>query len=418
MLGRVLNTHQQWICRRLADAGLVVTRQVAVADNASSIRDAVREALGRADLVLTTGGLGPTADDLTRECLAALLGQPLVEDPSVRAHIASIFSARRRQPPDRVMVQALVPEGADVLPNAHGTAPGLSLEVPAGRFGPQAALLIMLPGPPRELRPMFDDQVMPLLRQRWASLAAFRCVTLRTCGVGESWVEERLAPLLAPLIANGLEIGYCARPGEVDVRLAGRGSDGESLVGEAEEVVCRELADHLYGKDDEPLESVVIRLATHHALSLAVAESCTGGLLAHRLTNVPGASRVFWGGWVTYDNFAKVHQLDVDEAILQKEGAVSEACAMAMAEGARRHSGATVAASITGIAGPDGGSPEKPVGTVYVAVSSATRGTVVRKFHHPFDRETFKNVTTQQALDLLRRQLIEQGSANPETPPA
>lgn len=403
MLGRVLNSHQRWLCRELADQGWVVTRQVAVPDDADSIRAAVAEALGRADLVIATGGLGPTSDDLTRDQIAALLGRRLVEHAETRENLARYFAARRRTMPARVLIQAQVPEGAIVFPNQHGTAPGLALEVPGPRSRP--AWLILLPGPPRELHPMFREQVLPLLRERLPAAAAFHCLTLHTCGLGESWVEEQLAPILPPFLARGLEVGYCARTGEVDVRLVARGPAGEGLLREAEQPVRERLGDHVFGTGDDSLEEVVVTLAGRLQARLALAESCTGGFVAHRLTNVPGASRVFWGGWITYDNTAKEQELGVPRAILESAGAVSEDCARAMAEGARARAGATHALAITGIAGPSGGTPEKPVGTVYIALAVEGSATRVRRFVNAWDRETFKYVTSQQALDLLRRAL-------------
>lgn len=406
MLGRVLNSHQRWLCRRLADAGCPVTRQVAVADTATTIREAVSEALRRAELVITTGGLGPTADDLTRDRVAELLGRRLVEDPGARAGVLEFFSARGRSVPERVLVQALVPEGARVLTNANGTAPGLAIEVEAGRFGPHAAWLIMLPGPPRELYPMFDGQVQPLLRAVLPPAVPFHCLTLRTTGLGESWVEERLDPHLPPWRARGLEVGYCARTGEVDVRLVARGEAGGALVEAAGAMVREQLGSAVYGTGDEAIEAAVIALAAERGARLTVAESCTGGLLAHRLTNVPGASEVFWGGWIAYDNAAKQTLLGVDATVLKERGAVSEDCAAAMAEGALARAVATHAVSITGIAGPTGGTPDKPVGTVFIGLAQAGGRTEVLRRLHPYDRETFKQVTTQHALDSLRRRLL------------
>ncbi|MGE4182510.1 MAG: competence/damage-inducible protein A [Limisphaerales bacterium] len=405
MLGRVLNTHQQWICRRLADLGWPCNRQTAVPDTGAGIRDAAGEALGRADWVITTGGLGPTSDDVTRDYIAELLGRELVVHEPTLERIRAFFAARNRPMPARVEIQAQVPEGAIVLPNQHGTAPGLALPVEAGRFRATPSWLVMLPGPPRELRPMFDTQLAPLL-QSWAPhREPYRCVTLRTCGLGESWLEERLAPVLPPLLTRGLEIGYCARTGEVDVRLVTRGPEAASLADEAITVILGLLGEHVFGRDEDRLEEVVIRLATERGARLAVAESCTGGYVAHRLTNVPGASAAFWGGWVTYDNDAKQRDLGISAALLAEHGAVSEACAQAMAEGALARSPATHALALTGIAGPTGGTESKPVGTVFIALARRGSATQVRRCLNPFDRETFKYVSSQQALEWLRRDL-------------
>ena len=255
---------------------------------------------------------------------------------------------------------------------------------------------------------MFDHQVVPLLHQ-WAPRSEpYQCLTLRTCGLGESWVEERLGPVLPPLLARGLEIGYCARTGEVDVRLVARGSHAESLVHEAESETRRLLGEHVFGCNDEQLEEVVVRLATSRGARVALAESCTGGYVAHRMTNVPGASAVLWGGWITYDNAAKQRELNVLPSIFETHGAVSETCAAAMAEGALSQSPASHAIAITGIAGPSGCTEQKPVGTVFIALAVRGSATLVKRFFNPFDRETFKYVTSQQALEMLRRSLLSQ----------
>jgi nicotinamide-nucleotide amidase len=415
MLGRVLNTHQQWLCRRLADLGYVVTRQVAVPDTARDIQSAVSEALGRAELVLVTGGLGPTSDDLTRDLIAQLLGKKLRLDEAVLDHIRKRFAARKLPMPKNNEVQALVPEGAVVLSNPNGTAPGLALKIEShtGRDGRppvptspiRTAWLILLPGPPRELRPMFDTLVVPLLQREFPLDAPFVCRTLRTSGIAESLVQEKIASPLGALVADGLEIGYCARSGQVDVRLSARGTGGEKIVREAEAIVQEILGVQIYGFDDETMEVVVVRLLTEQKKTLALAESCTGGGLAHRVTNVPGASAVFLGGLVTYSNEMKQGFLGVRAETLAAHGAVSAAVAREMAEGTRRQTGADYVIAITGIAGPGGGTAEKPVGTVFIGLAGAF-GTVVEHRLNSVERETFKEVTAGQALEMLRTRLI------------
>lgn len=403
LLGRVLNTHQQWLCRQLADLGYVVDRQLAVDDCAPRMLEAVRDALAVADLVIVTGGLGPTSDDRTREVIAGFLGRKLLEDAKVLAHIQNMFAARKRPMPASTRVQALVPEGATVLMNAHGTAPGLVLEAPsAAASAPR--LLVMLPGPPRELRPMFTEQVVPILRERLPLHESFICRTLRTTGLGESMVEERIAGPLQPLTQAGLELGYCARVGEVDVRFTARGAKASDLVADGERITRGLLGDLVFAVDDESLEATVVRLLTERKKTLALAESCTGGFIAHRLTNVPGASAVLLAGLVTYSNEAKQQFLGVRPETLAAHGAVSEAVAREMAEGVRIRTGADYAIAVTGIAGPGGGTGEKPVGTVWLALAGASSTSAHRKFN-AFDRETFKYVSSQQALDLLRLQL-------------
>jgi nicotinamide-nucleotide amidase len=403
MLGRVLNTHQKWLCRRLADLGHVVTRQVAIADAARDIREAVREALSRADLVITTGGLGPTSDDLTRELIAKLLGKKLVENKTVLAHIEKFFAKRNRPRPAKTSVETFVPEGAMVFLNQNGTAPGLAMKIEPNHFraDKKSSWLVMLPGPPRELRPMFDDSVVPLLKREFAD-EIFVCRTLRTSGIGESSVQEKVENDLQPLVKMGLEVGYCARPGAVDVRLTASGAGAEKIVRDGEAVVQKILGANIFGFDDDEIEQVVVQLLMECKKTLALAESCTGGNVAHRLTNVPGASEVFLGGVVSYSNAAKEKFLGVRAESLAAHGAVSEAVAREMAAGAREKFGSDFAMAITGIAGPGGGSPDKPVGTVFIALASST-GVAVKKFLNAWDRATFKEVAATQALEWLRQ---------------
>jgi nicotinamide-nucleotide amidase len=422
MLGRVLNTHQQWLCRRLADLSYAVARQVAVPDTAPDIQSAVREALGRADLVIVTGGLGPTSDDLTRDLIAQLLGKKLRLDDAVLDHIKQRFAARNLPMPKNNEVQALVPEGALVLANPNGTAPGLAMKIESSegqvprapnpeKVGDSQSSplrtqwLVMLPGPPRELRPMFEDRVVPLLRREFPPAAPFVCRTLRTSGIAESRVQEKIGSPLYKLEALGLEVGYCARVGQVDVRLSARGADAERVVREAAAIVQRTFGAQIYGFDDEEIEAVVVRLLTERRKTLALAESCTGGVIAHRVTNVPGASAVFPGGFVTYSNELKQKFLGVRPETLAAHGAVSEAVAREMAEGARRGTGADYALAVTGIAGPGGGTADKPVGTVFIALAGES-GTTVERRINAYERETFKQMTAQQALEKLRVQLI------------
>jgi len=302
----------------------------------------------------------------------------------------------------------MVPAGARVLPNANGTAPGLALEVHPNGFRPggRRSWVVLLPGPPRELRPMFSESVLPLLCQEFPPATAYVCRTLKTTGLGESLVEEKIAGPLEKLLGAGLELGYCARIGEVDVRLAARGADAASLVCQAEEVARQQLGRLVFATDDGTLEGCIVQLLTEREQTLALAESCTGGLMAHRITNVPGASAVLKCGLVTYSNEAKRVFLEVSPAALEEHGAVSELVARQMAEGARRRCQADFAIAVTGIAGPGGGSDAKPVGTVFLALASE-KETIVERHLNPFDRETFKFVASQQALDLIRRALLE-----------
>ncbi len=395
--GRVLNTHQQWLGQQLVTVGYELAHQQTVPDTGIAIQAAVREAIAHSELVIVTGGLGPTSDDITRQRIAELLDTPLEEHANTRDRITAIFRKFKRPMPETVLVQAQVPVGAIVLPNHHGTAPGLAMRTLKG-------WLIMLPGPPRELRPMYADSVAPLLAEKMPPKNSVHIRTLKTMGIGESSVEERISNPLADLLDAGLEIGYCARVGEVDVRLVAHGDGADKMLDGAESIVQEHVGDFIYGRGDDQLEEVIVRELTKRGLTLVVAESCTGGFLAHRITNISGASAVFLAGHCTYSNEAKQETLGVKPETLAGHGAVSEAVACEMAEGARAKHGADFALATTGIAGPTGGTEEKPVGTVFIALAGPN-GTEVINPCNPCDRETFKYVATQQALDLLRRNL-------------
>ncbi len=388
LLGFTVNTHLNYIARQLARIGLRLERQTTVGDGHGDLRVVIAEALARADVLLITGGLGPTSDDCTRDIVAELLNLPLVRDEVTANAISERFRRRNLSMPEQIMVQALVPQGASVLPNRNGTAPGLAVSQ-AGK------LVILLPGPPRELKPMFEEYVLPLL----PAGTAMDCRVFKVAGLPESIVEQKVAPRLADL--PDLELGYCARPGEVEVRVIATPATND----EAEHRIRTALGQRIYGVGDELLEQVVVRLLTQAGKTLAVAESCTGGAIANRLTNVSGASAVFLSGWVTYSNLAKMRDLGVREVALQQFGAVSEEVALAMAEGARQRGRADYALSATGIAGPTGATPEKPVGLVFIGLATPA-GTTVERHSLSFDRETFKWFVSQAALDLLRRALV------------
>ncbi|MSR66557.1 MAG: competence/damage-inducible protein A [Pedosphaera sp.] len=411
MFGNVLNTHQQWLCRQLTDAGWIVSRQTAVSDDGLDIVTAVREALVRSELVIVTGGLGPTSDDITRDEVARLLGRPLAEDVSVRQHILDFFSRRGRVAPASTLVQAQVPEGAIVMHNQYGTAPGLAWVLDPNPFrDSNRAVLLMLPGPPRELRPMFTEQSLPWLQSVFPKPVPLVVRTLRTIGIGETYVEMEIAGPLAKLCERGLQLGYCARTGEVDVRLSARGASAQDLVVQAADIVQTLLGNSIYGEGEQRLEEVVLRECASQGRTLALAESCTGGHIANRLTDIPGASAVLVAGWVAYSNESKVRQLRVSQQTLDSHGAVSEAVAREMAEHARQESNADYALAVTGFAGPDGGTASDPVGTVFIALATS-RGTEVSRRANYYERGTFKYVTTQQALELLRREVLGIGNS-------
>lgn len=404
LLGAVANAHAPWIAQKLGEIGATLSRQTCVADEGEGIRFALGEAMARADLVITTGGLGPTSDDVTRATVVEMLGLETRIDPQVLDNIRE--RSRRRGAPmlDSMKSQAVVPATATVFSNAHGTAPGLGVP---GRS--PCRWLLMLPGPPRELHPMFTEQALPWIRARFADLLpVVECRVLHVVGYGESRVEELVESRLRTV--ENLRIAYCARPGEVDLRLLIRAKDARVARQSADcaEAIAREaLGEAIFGVGEETLEHAVVALLRARRATLATAESCTGGYLAHRITLVSGSSECFKQGWITYSNDAKATQLGVPGHLLVEHGAVSEPVARAMAEGARDRAGTTWALSTTGIAGPGGGTPEKPVGVVFLALAGP-RGTVCARHRFPLDRESFKFIVAQTALNMLR---LEAGKA-------
>ena len=394
MLGGTINTHLAFIARELFALGLRIQRQATVPDG-DSIREALVESFPRADVVLVTGGLGPTTDDITREIVADLLGLKLEYDGEIWRAIEERFNRRGLRWSERVKLQALRPREAAVLWNPHGTAPGLHFPAMPDRKTPH---IFLLPGPPRELKPMVREKLLPILAALLPARAVAEMRTFRVLGVGESLVEEKVGE---ELIGMGLEVGYCARPGEVDLRLIG----APATLDRATALVKERLGQWIFTTDERELPQVIVETLTARGKKLATAESCTGGMIANQITNVPGSSKVFLAGFVTYANEAKTSALSVDAALIEKHGAVSEPVASAMAEGALRNAGADFALSTTGIAGPDGGSAEKPVGTVFIALAEGGRETIVQRHHFPTDRETFKHIVAQTVMDLLLRRL-------------
>ena len=390
LLGQVLNSHPGYLSGRLAMLGLELARQMAVPDSKEAIAEVLGEAWKRADLVIMTGGLGPTSDDITRDVVAEFFQKPLEYHGEIHEKILGYFRHRNLTPPGMVKVQAMVPKGMEVLANEVGTAPGFWWEE-------KGKMLAVLPGPPRELAPMFEKGVEPRLRGRAKAAEGTRI--LRVYGIGESFVQEKCEAELRKMGFAG--VGYCARPGEVDVRLRSAEAD---LLERGAAFVRETLGEAVYAEGAETMEGVVVRLARAAGVKLATAESCTGGLVASRITDVPGASEIFVGGWVTYANEAKVRELGVKEESLTKYGAVSAAVAGEMAEGARKRAGADWAVSVTGIAGPGGGSPGKPVGLVYLGIAGAGGVETVEKKLVP-ERRTFKGMASQAALDLLRKKI-------------
>jgi nicotinamide-nucleotide amidase len=398
LLGDVLNTHLRFIAREIFQLGLRVDEERTVPDS-PMLQKAFTETFPRAELVFVTGGLGPTSDDITRELVSEFLNLDLLENSPVREAISRRLALRRIPATERIWRQALVPRGGQVLSNENGTAPGIYFSANINPKIPSPHLFL-LPGPPRELEPMFRDFVVPILHQITAASDKLVMRSFRIANMGESIIERKIGD--AVLAVSGVELGYCTRPGEADVRIIGR----SGAVSKAEKIIREKLGDSIFSVADETLAAVLVHLLAEQNQNVAIAESCTGGFLANEITNVPGASKVFVGGFITYSNEEKIRVLGVSRKSIEEFGAVSEQVASEMAEGIRTRTGATYGIATTGIAGPAGGSVEKPVGTVFVALSSENEPTRYEKFFFPSDRETFKQLVAQRAFDLLRKRLL------------
>ena len=393
-----LDTNSLFLTEQLNRLGIELVRKVVVGDDRKQLGDAFREALGRVDLVISIGGLGPTEDDLTRETVAELLGRKLNRDETVLRSIQERFRRLGWQMPEVNVRQAMVPEGATVLKNVQGTAPGLWLET-------NGHIVILLPGPPQELKPMFVEQVEQRLAERAGGARLFTR-DLRVAGMPESEVEQRIAPIYTRY--PEAQTTLLASPGEIQIHLRSWSSDAgaaERLLNEMVERIVMALGENLFSTQGESLEQVVARRLNLHHATIAVAESCTGGLVAERLTRIPGSSSYFLGGVVCYSNEIKSAWVDAPAALIEAKGAVSPEVTCALADGIRRRSGATLGLGITGITGPAGGKPAKPVGTVYVALADSA--TIEhRDFRFAGDRDRIRFQASQAALDLVRRYFL------------
>jgi nicotinamide-nucleotide amidase len=395
--GRIVDTNASWIADKLFEIGVDVTCVIVVGDYADRLEWAWRQALARADVVISTGGIGPTADDLTSETVARVLGVPLEEHAESAARIRRWFASTGRVMPENNLKQALIPRGAVLVPNRLGTAPGY-------RAAAGDRHVVVLPGVPREMKPMMEESVLPWLRAQRGG-AVYLARTFQTFGITESGLDELVAGVVDP--AEG-RVSFRASFPEVSVRVVVHGDPAEArerlaVVGDR---LRAAIGACCYGEGAITMEEAVGRLLRERGLSVAVAESCTGGLVAHRLTNLPGSSAYVRGGIVAYANDAKRRLLGVEEATLEAHGAVSEETAAEMAAGARRALGADVAIATTGIAGPDGGTPEKPVGTVCFGLASAAE-TVAARYQLWGARDWVKLLASQIALEWVRRHLLD-----------
>ena len=408
-LGQSVDTNSAWLAARLAALGIRTERIVVVPDDAAALRDALLQAAGATDAILLTGGLGPTDDDLTRQVLADVVGVPLELDPLSIEHLRAFFAARGRDMPERNTVQALVPRTARAIPNACGTAPGVRIAV-------RGTPCFALPGVPFEMRAMFDRDVAPELRAA-AGGAVLLSRRLQTFGLGESDVGGRIADLMQR--GRDPEVGTTADLGVIGVRInatAMSADEATRRLDDTEAEIRRRLGDAIFGRDDDTLAAVVGRMLTAAAATLSTAESCTGGLLGALITEVAGSSNYYRGGVVSYANEAKIRLLGVSAADVEQHGAVSEAVARAMADGAGRLFDTPYALAVTGIAGPAGGTPEKPVGLVLISLCSPA-GSIARECRFGSDppRQVIRMRAAHTALNLLRLALLRE--TQPVQPP-
>jgi nicotinamide-nucleotide amidase len=392
------DTNSLWFTERLNEIGVEVKLKTIVGDDEARLEETIRDALKRSDIVITTGGLGPTEDDVTRPVSARAIGRELVYHTDIEEHLRERFRSWGREMPDINKRQAFAIEGAEILPNPNGSACGMLVEM-------EGKILAIFPGPPRENQPMFTDHVLPKLRKLSGDILVRRRV-LRVTGMGESAIDEAIAPIYRAY--QNVQTSILFSKVEVEVHLAATSNDENSALATLDELAKR-IADQLgiavFATNGETMEQVIAKLLTDREETVATAESCTGGLIARRLTELPGSSKYFMEGAVTYSNGAKMRTLAVKQETLDKFGAVSSETADEMARGMRERADTDYAISVTGVAGPDGGSEEKPVGTVWFGLADRESVKTV-KVNFPGDRYLIRWRSSQAALDLLRRRLL------------
>jgi competence/damage-inducible protein CinA-like protein len=400
-IGRIVDTNANYIADKLAEIGIEVAAVLTVGDVPERLEWAWRTAIGMADAVISTGGIGPTADDLTTETVARITGHKLWRSEEVLDNIRNIFAAMGREMPENNVKQALFPETAAIIPNSLGTAPGFRMAVTSDGH---TAHLIVLPGVPREMKPMMERSVIPWIAENRGGNTVYVSRVFQTFGISESALDEAVAGLIR---AEEGRVAFRASFPQISVRITVEDKPGmaEQRIEELGERVRAKISSYVYAEGETTMEEVVGRLFRDRKLKLAVAESCTGGLIGHRITNVPGSSAYFKGDLVTYSNDLKVNLLGVSEQTLSRHGAVSEQCVLEMATGARERTGADVAVATSGIAGPEGGTAERPVGTVCIALV-ADEIESSRRYRLRGTRDWIKLLTSQIALDWLRRHVL------------
>ncbi|NLM75156.1 MAG: competence/damage-inducible protein A [Clostridiaceae bacterium] len=398
LMGQIANTNAQFLSRRLNDLGISVYYHSVVGDNPKRLEDSLKIALERANLIITTGGLGPTQDDITKETIASALGLKLVLHEETHKNIRCFFERRNRKMQKNNEKQAYLPENGILIPNNQGTAPGCIVET-------DNKIIVMLPGPPKELIPMFEETVFPYFSKKTGQIIGSRL--LKVFGIGESEMEMRIADILES--QTNPTIAPYVQDGEIVIRVTARCHDeaeAEKMIMPVIEKIKARLGDLIYAYNGENMEEVVVELLKQKGVSLSVAESCTGGMLSARIINVPGASDIFERGYITYSNYAKIEELGVSKDTLKKYGAVSSQTAVEMVEGLVKKTGTRAGISITGIAGPGGGTEEKPVGLVFIALYIDGK-VECREFNLMGDRHRIRNVASLNALNMLRKKLIE-----------
>lgn len=400
LLGQIIDTDAPYMAKILSSLGIDTYYRSTVGDNIQRLSQTLKTAFDRSDIVITIGGLGPTQDDLTKETIAQVLDDDLENDPESEKSIKDYFTKRGLGITASNLKQALIPKSGWAVPNSMGTAPGIIVEK-------NGKIAIALPGPPNEFIPMVTNSIVPYLSAKTESQrSVIESRVLRVIGIGESAAEEKIKSLLA---GNNPSIAPYAKNGEVHLRITAKASDNDSaiqLIDGLESKARSILGNHIYGIDEETLESVVVEKLRKKNLTLALAESCTGGLIANRITNIPGSSEVFLAGLAAYSNEAKINILGVPADIIEKHGAVSRETASAMAEGMMALTNADIALSVTGIAGPGGGAAEKPVGLVYISIAVSNGVETVKNLFNG-SRIDIKHRTSQVALNMIRTHLIE-----------
>lgn len=400
LIGQTIDTNSAWIAQQLNREGIHVKRRIAVGDERHAILEALDQSIPHADIIFLTGGLGPTADDITKPLLNEYFGGQLAVNETVLLHVKQIFSKRNRPFLERNLKQAEVPDNCQVLFNRMGTAPGMWFEQ-------DNCIIISLPGVPFEMQTIISEEIIPRLRERFTGNHIIH-KTLMTVGLGESFIADKIEDIETSLPAH-IHLAYLPTPGFVKLRLTTEGTDRVALQHEIEvrsELIQQRLGDYIAATEDIPLEEIAARALNEHRLSLGLAESCTGGYVANRITNVAGSSGFFKGSIVSYANEAKENILHVQRETLETVGSVSEDTVIQMAEAARKVLNVDIALSISGILGPGGATPEKPVGLVWMAISDKDR-TVSKEFHFFYDRLRNKELAAHAALNMIRLFIAE-----------